>query len=81
MRTGWMEPYVERYHYGLTRIDGTWQIRYRKAVLDLEASQAHGAVTVCLASDEAEMTTGVRIAQPGTTNRWRREADAVLHLR
>jgi hypothetical protein len=42
---------------------------------------ALAAETICLASDDAELMTGVSIAQPGTASRWRREVDAVLHLR
>ena len=63
------------------RVDDPWQIRYRRTRLNLEVSQAHEVVTMCLASDEAEIITRVSIAQPGTASRWRREADAVLHLR
>jgi len=37
-------------------------------------------VTIGVASDDAARITGVSIAQPGTAHRWRREADAVLHL-
>ncbi len=61
-----------RNHYGLTRVDGTSKIRYRRAQLNLEVSQAHGAVTVSLTSDDVEVITGIRIVRPGTAIRWRR---------
>jgi hypothetical protein len=58
---------------GLRRVDDPWQIHYRRAKRHLETSPAHAAVTICLASDDAEIITGVSIAQPGTASRWRRE--------
>lgn len=54
------------------RVDDPGQIYYRRAKLNLAASQARAAVTMCLALDDAELITGVSIAQPGTAMRWRR---------
>ena len=77
MRMGRLAPYVGRYHYGRMCVDGTLQIRYRRAELDPEALRTHGTVIAFLASDDAKMITGVmitgvRIAQPGTAIPWRR---------
>src|SRR5262249_19182545 len=65
----------------LRSVDDSRQIRYRRTKRNLEPSQALAAATMCLVSDDAEISTGVSIAQPGTASRWRREGDAVLHLR
>ena len=42
------DPYVCRYLYTLTRVDGGLKIRHRRAELDQEALQAHGAVSIIL---------------------------------
>ena len=41
------DPYVARFFYTLVR-DGGWKIRYRRMELDLEALDAHGAVSIIL---------------------------------
>ncbi len=45
-RSGKGDPYVGRYEYKLTRVDGELKISYRRAVLDLEALSWHGAVSI-----------------------------------
>ena len=45
-RSGEGDPYVGRYEYKLSRVDGKLKIRYRKAVLDQEALSWHGAVSI-----------------------------------
>lgn len=45
-RMGEEAPYVGHYEFRLKRVDGELKIRYRRAVLDLEALQAHGAVSI-----------------------------------
>ena len=45
-RSGEGDPYVGRYEYELTRVDGGLKINYRRAVLDLEALSWHGAVSI-----------------------------------
>ncbi len=45
-RSGDGAPYVGRYEYTLTRVNGELKISYRRAVLDLEALSWHGAVSI-----------------------------------
>ena len=45
-RNGEGDPYVGRYEYTLTRVDGGFKINFRRAVLDLEALSWHGAVSI-----------------------------------
>ena len=45
-RNGEGDPYVGRYEYKLSRVDGMLKIRYRKAVLDQEALSWHGALSI-----------------------------------
>jgi p-cumate 2,3-dioxygenase beta subunit len=47
-RNGQGDPYIGHYEYTLKRVDGKLKIRYRKAVLDLEALSWHGAVSIIL---------------------------------
>ena len=42
------DPYVARFFYRLLRTGSGWKIRYRRAELDLEALDAHGAVSIIL---------------------------------
>ncbi len=42
------DPYVARFFYRLVRSSPGWKIRYRRAELDLEALDAHGAVSIIL---------------------------------
>lgn len=42
------DPYVARFFYRLVRSGPGWKIRYRRAELDLEALDAHGAVSIIL---------------------------------
>ena len=46
IRMGQVDPYIGRCEYRLTRADGKLKIRYRRAELDLEALDAHGAVSI-----------------------------------
>ena len=46
IRMGQVDPYVGRFNYQLTRVEGKLKIRYRRAELDLEALDAHGAVSI-----------------------------------
>jgi p-cumate 2,3-dioxygenase beta subunit len=39
-------PYVGHYEFSLKRVDGDLRIRRRRAVLDMEALQAHGALSI-----------------------------------
>ncbi len=45
-RGGEGDPYVGRYEYKLTRVDGGLKISYRRAVLDMEALSSHGAMSI-----------------------------------
>ena len=45
-RSGKGDPYVGRYEYKLSRVEGMLKIRYRKAVLDQETLSLHGAVSI-----------------------------------
>ena len=45
-RSGEGDPYVGRYEYKLTRVDGSLKINHRRAVLDLESLSWHGAVSI-----------------------------------
>lgn len=45
-RNGEGDPYVGRYEYTLTRVDGGFKINFRRAVLDLEALSWHGALSI-----------------------------------
>jgi p-cumate 2,3-dioxygenase beta subunit len=42
------DVYVGEYSYRLVRVDGSFKIRYRKAVLDLEGLHGHGAISIIL---------------------------------
>ena len=48
IRAGEGDPYVGKYLHRLTRSDGTFEIRHRRAELDLEALHFHGAVSIIL---------------------------------
>jgi len=48
IRMGQSGPYVGRYEYTLRRVDGSWKIRHRRAVLDQEALTDHGVVSIIL---------------------------------
>jgi p-cumate 2,3-dioxygenase beta subunit len=48
VRLGQMDTYVGRYEYTLVLHDGALKIRKRKAILDLEALQPHGKVSIIL---------------------------------
>lgn len=48
IRMGQVAPYVGHYEYRLVRTNGTFKIRYRRAVLDLETLREHGAVSIIL---------------------------------
>jgi 3-phenylpropionate/cinnamic acid dioxygenase small subunit len=48
IRMGQAGPYVGRYEYTLRRVDGSWKIRHRRAVLDQEALTDHGVVSIIL---------------------------------
>ncbi len=45
-RSGEGAPYVGSVHYILRRVGGNLRIAYRRAVLDMEALSAHGAVSI-----------------------------------
>ncbi len=45
-RMGEEAPYVGHYEFRLKRVDGELKIRHRRAILDIEALQAHGAVSI-----------------------------------
>jgi p-cumate 2,3-dioxygenase beta subunit len=48
LRSGHIDTYIGRYEYTLVHCDGALKIRHRKAVLDLEALQPHGKVSIIL---------------------------------
>lgn len=48
MRSGHVDTYVGRYEYALVEHNGTLKIRHRKAILDLEALQPQGKVSIIL---------------------------------
>ena len=48
MRSGHVDTYVGRYEYTLVERNGALKIRHRKAILDLEALQPHGKVSIIL---------------------------------
>lgn len=48
MRSGHVDPLVGRYEYTLRRVEGMLKMACRKAVLDLEALQPHGTVSIIL---------------------------------
>ena len=48
MRSGHMDTYVGRYEYTLVHGEDGLKIRHRKAILDLEALQPHGKVSIIL---------------------------------
>lgn len=48
MRSGHIDTYIGRYEYTLAHRDGELKIRHRKAILDLEALQPHGKVSIIL---------------------------------
>jgi p-cumate 2,3-dioxygenase beta subunit len=45
---GEMAPFVGRYEYRLVRNGDSFRIRYRRAVLDLEALREHGSISIIL---------------------------------
>lgn len=45
-RSGESDPYVGHYQYTLRRVDGGFKISYRRAVLDHETLDRHGAVSI-----------------------------------
>ena len=45
-RSGEVAPYVGRYEYTLTRVDGGFRISHRRATLDHESLTEHGAVSI-----------------------------------
>jgi p-cumate 2,3-dioxygenase beta subunit len=47
-REGRGAPYVGRYDYTLQRTDDDFKIRYRRATLDQESLQEHGAISIIL---------------------------------
>ena len=48
MRSGHIDTYIGRYEHTLVQHDGALKIRYRRAILDLEALQPHGKVSIIL---------------------------------
>jgi p-cumate 2,3-dioxygenase beta subunit len=48
IRSGQIDPLIGSYVYTLRRIDGTFKIAARKAVLDLEALRPHGTLSIIL---------------------------------
>ena len=48
MRSGHIDTYIGRYEHTLVQCDGALKIRYRRAILDLEALQPHGKVSIIL---------------------------------
>jgi len=48
MRYELVDTYVGRYEYKLVQRDGTFRIRERRAILDLEALRPHGKVSIIL---------------------------------
>lgn len=48
MRSGHIDTYIGRYEYTLVHREGAFKIRHRKAILDLEALQPHGKVSIIL---------------------------------
>ncbi len=48
MRSGHIDTYIGRYEHTLVHHHGALKIRYRRAVLDLEALQPHGKVSIIL---------------------------------
>jgi p-cumate 2,3-dioxygenase beta subunit len=47
-REGRAAPYVGRYDYTLLRAEDGLKIRYRRATLDQESLQEHGAISIIL---------------------------------
>jgi p-cumate 2,3-dioxygenase beta subunit len=48
MRSGHIDTYIGRYEHTLAQQDGALKIRHRRAILDLEALQPHGKVSIIL---------------------------------
>jgi p-cumate 2,3-dioxygenase beta subunit len=48
LRSGHIDTYIGRYEHTLVQYHGTLKIRYRRAILDLEALQPHGKVSIIL---------------------------------
>jgi p-cumate 2,3-dioxygenase beta subunit len=48
LRSGHVDTYIGRYEHTLVQYHGTLKIRYRRAILDLEALQPHGKVSIIL---------------------------------
>ena len=48
MRSGHIDTYIGRYEHTLVQHDGALKIRHRRAILDLEALQPHGKVSIIL---------------------------------
>jgi p-cumate 2,3-dioxygenase beta subunit len=48
LRMGQVDTYIGRYEYALVLQEGELKIQHRKAILDLEALQPHGKVSIIL---------------------------------
>jgi p-cumate 2,3-dioxygenase subunit beta len=48
LRSGQVAPYIGQYRYRLARLNNTFLIRSKRAVLDLETLRDHGAVSIIL---------------------------------
>ncbi len=48
MRSGHIDTYIGRYEYTLVQREDGLKIRHRRAILDLEALQPHGKVSIIL---------------------------------
>lgn len=48
LRSGHTDTYIGHYEYTLVHHDGVLKIQHRKAILDLEALQPHGKVSIIL---------------------------------
>jgi p-cumate 2,3-dioxygenase beta subunit len=47
-RSGSTEPFVGKYLYHLTMVEGKLRIKYRRATLDNETLRGHGAISIIL---------------------------------
>ncbi len=47
-RAGSSAPFVGKYEYRLTTVDGKLRIKYRRATLDNETLRGHGAISIIL---------------------------------
>jgi p-cumate 2,3-dioxygenase beta subunit len=48
VRNGQVDPFMGQYTYRLTRVDGSFKIRSRRADLDLDVLSPHGTVSIIL---------------------------------